>query len=73
MGTGSRSTGFVPETPNSTIDVEFRIDTHELARRNIALFEKLADAQENIVATREDINDDGQTVIFPEPENPGKG
>ena len=40
-------------------------------------FEKLSDAQENIVATHEDVNDDGQTVSFPEPvpesENPGKG
>lgn len=42
-------------------------------------FEKFSNAQENIVATHEDINDDGQTVSFPEPEpvpepeNPGKG
>ena len=72
-------TEFVPETPDGTIDVEVEIDTRELAGRDIVFFEKLADAQENIVATHEDINDDGQTVSFPEPEpvpepeNPGKG
>ena len=73
------TTEFVPETPDGTIDVEVEIDTRELAGRDIVFFEKLADAQENIVATHEDINDDGQTVSFPEPEpvpepeNPGKG
>ena len=42
-------------------------------------FEKLSDAEENIIATHEDIDDEGQTVNFPEPEpapepeNPGKG
>lgn len=73
------TTGFVPETPDGTIDVEVEIDTRELAGRDIVFFEKLSDAQENIVATHEDINDDGQTVSFPEPEpvpepeNLGKG
>ena len=73
------TTEFVPETPDGTIDVEVEIDTRELAGHDIVFFEKLADAQENIVATHEDINDDGQTVSFPEPEpvpepeNPGKG
>lgn len=69
------TTEFVPETPEGTIDVEVEIDTRELAGHDIVFFEKLSDAQENIVATHEDINDDGQTVSFPEPEpeNPGKG
>lgn len=73
------TTEFAPETPDGTIDVEIEIDTRELAGRDIVFFEKLADELENIVATHEDINDDGQTVSFPEPEpvpepeNPGKG
>lgn len=73
------TTEFVPESPDGTIDVEVEIDARELAGRDIVFFEKLADAQENIIATHEDINDDGQTVSFPEPEpvpepeNPGKG
>lgn len=73
------TTEFVPETPDGIIDVEVEIDTRELAGHDIVFFEKLSDAQENIVATHEDINDGGQTVSFPEPEpvpepeNPGKG
>ena len=73
------TTEFVPETSDGTIDVEVEIDTREFAGRDIVFFEKLADAQENIVATHEDISDDSQTVSFPEPEsvpepeNPGKG
>lgn len=71
------TTEFAPETPDGTIDVEVEIDTRELAGHDIVFFEKLSDAQENIVATHEDVNDDGQTVSFPEPvpepENPGKG
>lgn len=73
------TTEFVPEAPDGTIDIEVEVDTRELAGHDIVFFEKLSDAQENIVATHEDINDDGQTVSFPEPEpvpepeNPGKG
>ena len=69
------ATEFTPETPDGTVDVEMEIDTSELAGHDIVFFEKLSDAGENIVATHEDINDDGQTVSFQEsvPENPGKG
>ncbi len=73
------TTEFVPEAPDGTIDVEIEIDTRELAGHDIVFFEKLSDAQENIVATHEDINDDGGDRGFPEPEpvaepeNPGKG
>ena len=73
------TTEFVPETPDGTIDVEIEIDARELAGHDIVFFEKLSDAEENIIATHEDIDDEGQTVNFPEPEpapepeNPGKG
>lgn len=71
------TTEFVPETPDGTIDVEIEIDTRELAGYDIVFFEKLSDEEENIIATHEDIDDEGQTVSFPEPvlepENPGKG
>lgn len=72
-------TEFVPETPGGTIDVEVEIDARELAGHDIVFFEKLSDAEENIIATHEDVEDEGQTVSFPEsepelvPENPGKG
>ncbi len=68
---------FVPETSDGTIDIEVEVDTREFAGRDIVFFEKLSDAEENIIATHEDIDDEGQTVSFPEPvtepENPGKG
>lgn len=71
------TTEFTPETPDGTIDVEMEIDASELAGHDIVFFEKLADASENIIAAHEDIDDEGQTVSFPEPspepENPGKG
>lgn len=69
------TTEFTPETPDGTIDVEMEINTSELAGHDIVFFEKLADIDENIIATHEDIDDEGQTVSFPEPvsENPGKG
>lgn len=71
------TTEFTPETSDGTIDVEMEVDTSELAGHDIVFFEKLADVDENIIATHEDIDDEGQTVSFPEPapepENPGKG
>ena len=36
-------------------------------------FEKLADEQENVIATHEDIEDEGQTVSIPAEDVPGKG
>lgn len=71
------TTEFVPETLDGTIDVEVETDSRELTGHDIVFFEKLSDAEENIIATHEDIEDEGQTVSFPEPltepENPGKG
>lgn len=73
------TTEFTPETPDGTIDAEIEIDSRELAGHDIVFFEKLTDIEENIIATHEDIEDEGQTVSFPEPEsepvpeNPGKG
>ena len=71
------TTEFTPDAPDGTIDVVMEIDASELAGHDIVFFEKLADAEESIIATHEDIDDEGQTVNFPEPapepENPGKG
>ncbi len=55
------------------------MDTTALEETSIVFFEKLADADENVIAVHEDIDDEGQTVTFPEPEAapdepvPGKG
>lgn len=70
-------TTFTPETPNGTIDITVSLDTRELAGKSIVFFEKLTDESEAIIAVHEDIDDEGQTVTFPEevpePESPGKG
>ena len=75
------TTVFTPETPDGTVDVAVSLDTTGLAGKSVVFFEKLADADENVIAVHEDIEDEGQTVTFPapapEPEpapgNPGKG
>ena len=56
------TTEFVPETLDGTIDVEVETDSRELTGHDIVFFEKLSDAEENIIATHEDIEDEGQTV-----------
>ena len=67
------TTEFTPEEPDGTIDIEMTIDTRELEGHDIVFFEKLADIDENVVATHEDIDDEGQTVSFPDEPVPGKG
>lgn len=67
------TTEFTPEEPDGTIDVEMTIDTRELQGHDIVFFEKLADINENVIATHEDIADEGQTVSFPNEPVPGKG
>lgn len=77
------TTVFTPETPDGTVDVAVSLDTSGLAGKSVVFFEKLADADENVIAVHEDIEDEGQTVSFPAPEpepefepapgNPGKG
>lgn len=70
-------TTFTPETPNGTIDITVSLDTRELEGKSVVFFEKLTDESEAIIAVHEDIDDEGQTVTFPEevpePEAPGKG
>ena len=71
------TTIFTPETPDGTIDVVVNLDTTELAGKSVVFFEKLTDETETIIAVHEDIEDEGQTVTFPEDvpdeETPGKG
>ena len=64
---------FTAEDADGTVDVEVSLDTTELAGHDIVFFEKLADEQENVVATHEDIDDEGQTVSIPAEDVPGKG
>lgn len=64
---------FTPETADGTIDVEVTLDTTELAGHDLVFFEKLSDEGESVIATHEDIDDEGQTVSIPEEGTPGKG
>lgn len=71
------TTSFTPESASGTIDIAVELDTTELAGKSVVFFERLTDEPENIIAVHEDIEDEGQTVTFPEeapePETPGKG
>ena len=64
---------FTAEEPDGTVDVEVTLDTRELAGHDLVFFERLTDSQENVIATHEDANDEGQTVSIPVEETPGKG
>ncbi len=66
-------TEFVVESADGTVDVEVSLDTRELAGHDLVFFEKLTDEQESVIATHEDIEDEGQTVSFPDEPVPGKG
>ena len=67
------TTEFTPEEANGTVDIEMTIDTRSLEGHDIVFFEKLADYDESVIAVHEDIEDEGQTVSFPEEPVPGKG
>lgn len=67
------TTEFTPEEANGTVDIEMTIDTRSLESHDIVFFEKLADYDESVIAVHEDIEDEGQTVSFPEEPVPGKG
>jgi hypothetical protein len=60
-------TTFTPEDADGTVEVELSLDTTELEGKSVVFFEKLADAQDHIIAVHEDIDDEGQTITFPEP------
>ena len=58
---------FVPSEKNGTAEVMFIFDGRSLAGRNVVVFERLyTDDEESPVAVHEDIDDEGQTVGFPE-------
>lgn len=67
------TTEFTTEEAGGTIDIEMTIDTSELEGHDIVFFEKLADFDESVIGTHEDIDDEGQTVSFPDEPVPGKG
>lgn len=56
---------FTPAEPNGTIDVLFTFDATGLERKALVVFETLCQGETEI-AGHEDIEDEGQTIIFTE-------
>ena len=58
------SVTFTPSQPNGTESLEFYFNAIGLDGKTIVVFEKLYDANGNLVGSHEDINDRNQTVAF---------
>lgn len=61
---------FTPEESNGSVRVEFSFDGSQLAGRRTVAFESLA-LEGKVVATHEDIEDEGQSVDLVAPSFPG--
>lgn len=55
--------GFIPETSDGSIYMEFVLDASQLSGKSVTVFEHLY-AEETLVASHTDITDKGQTVSF---------
>lgn len=62
-------TEFTPETADGTVEVTFTLDASNLGGKSLVVFEQLYQA-ETLIASHEDIEDEGQTVEITEPEKP---
>ena len=58
------SVGFVPESADGEIDVEFVFDSTQLGGKDIVVFETLTRANV-VLAAHKDIEDENQTIHFP--------
>lgn len=67
-------TDFVCESANGSVDVEFNLDSTELAGKSIVLYEVLYH-NDQIVAVHTDINNKEQTITYPDnpPDTPKTG
>ena len=65
------TTKFTPTSSDGTVDIKFTLDASKLAGKKVVAFEKVSEGDKE-VATHEDINDEGQTVIVKTP-NPSIG
>ena len=61
------STTFEPEDTEGKVKVTFSVDTSTLSNKKLVVFEKLA-AEGNVIASHEDLTDEGQTVEVVPPE-----
>ena len=58
---------FTPSSPEGTVELTYTFDGSALAGKSVVVFEDLYQG-ENLVASHADINDEGQTVTFGQPE-----
>ena len=58
---------FTPDSPDGTVELTYTFDASALAGASVVVFEDLYQG-ENVVASHADINDEGQTVTFGQPE-----
>lgn len=58
---------FTPDSPDGTVELTYTFDASALAGTSVVVFEDLYQG-ENVVASHADINDEGQTVTFGQPE-----
>ena len=65
------TTKFTATQADGTVDIKFTLDASKLAGKRIVAFEKVSESGE-VVASHEDINDEGQTVVVKTP-NPSIG
>ena len=63
------TTKFTPKSADGTIDVPFMLDASKLGGKKVVAFEKVSEGG-NVVASHEDINDEGQTVTIKKPTPP---
>ena len=60
------TTKFTPTSVNGTVDIKFTLDASKLGGKKVVAFEKVSEGG-NVVASHEDINDEGQTVTVKKP------
>ena len=63
------TTTFTPTAFNGTVDIKFTLDASKLGGKKVVAFEKVSEGG-NVVASHEDINDEGQTVTIKKPTPP---
>ena len=63
------TTKFTPKSADGTIDVPFTLDASKLGGKKVVAFEKVSESGK-VVASHEDINDEGQTVTIKKPTPP---
>lgn len=59
------SAEFTPNKPDGTVDVGFNFNSSDVKNKTLVVFERCLDGDKEI-ASHQDINDEGQTVYFPE-------